>query len=659
MAPPPASKAKGKVGAPSSASAAPASTAAPTPTPAAATDGEQAAASSSSNIDIVKTGGGKPDQQHHYAQLDALKEDIAKTQAELDNVRSILNGTGPSKDTPEGKRREALRSELDEIRNKQAGSKGSRGKVLDQIKALQDSTTKRIKDLNAAKAKLPFKSPADVDAQITRLNSQIESGTMKLVDERRAINEISNLRKAKKTYDQLEAQQTSIDNDRKQTDELRKTLDDPESRGLSKRYDEIKAELDTIAKETEKQAGSRSKLLDQRTALSKRLAELNQTRRDRQTAYRAENEKFHAKVQAEREKRNEKFRAEREATADAKRKEHEQQLREDAALPAFAKEIEDCDVLLNYFNTKAGLSGSPSSATAAASSGPSGSSADGNSRFGKPLEVRQVESTDDALKGMRVAKKKGDEDESDYFFSGAGKKGKGAKGGKGAGKQPAAPAATADASTNGAGPDSSASASAGGSTLHVPLGHLSALLALSIPPPASTADLPRVIDNLKLKKAYFVGNSDRVTQENIAKVEKMLGKGSLKNGGADPKSEATPAVAAKTEDDEQEGEKTKDSADVPEVSGEAVEEKAVETKEEKKEDKDDEDDEDEVEKKEEAAKDEEEEEKEEETVEKNAESEAAAPAETSEATEEAEKVEEVKTNGKADEADDDDDDDDE
>ncbi|KAE8226395.1 hypothetical protein CF319_g1010 [Tilletia indica] len=653
MAPPPTSKAKGKAGAPSSASAAPASTAAPTP--AAAADGEQAAASSSSNIDIVKTGGGKPDQQHHYAQLDALKEDIAKTQAELDNVRSILNGTGPSKDTPEGKRREALRSELDEIRNKQAGSKGSRGKVLDQIKALQDSTTKRIKDLNAAKAKLPFKSPADVDAQITRLNSQIESGTMKLVDERRAINEISNLRKAKKTYDQLEAQQTSIDNDRKQTDELRKTLDDPESRGLSKRYDEIKAELDTIAKETEKQAGSRSKLLDQRTALSKRLAELNQTRRDRQTAYRAENEKFHAKVQAEREKRNEKFRAEREATADAKRKEHEQQLREDAALPAFAKEIEDCDVLLNYFNTKAGLSGSSSSATAAASSGPSGSSANSNnnSRLGKPLEVRQVESTDDALKGMRVAKKKGDEDESDYFFSGAGKKGKGAKGGKGAGKQPAAPAAPADASTNGA--DSSASASAGGSTLHVPLGHLSALLALSIPPPASTTDLPRVIDNLKLKKAYFVGNSDRVTKENIAKVEKMLGKGSLKNGGADPKSEATPAVAAKTEDDEQEGEKTKDSAEVPEVSGEAVEEKAVETKEENKEDKDDEDEE---EKKEEAAKDEEEE-KEEETVEKDAESEAAAPAEASEATEEAEKVEEVKTNGKADEADDDDDDDDE
>ncbi|CAD6889690.1 unnamed protein product [Tilletia laevis] len=628
----PAPKNKNNAQPAASTAAAPAAPAAPTSNGAAddAAGSPSPSPSSSSAIDIVKTGGGKPDQTHHYAQLDALKEDIAKTQAELDNVRSILNGTGPSKDTPEGKRRDALKTELDEIRNKQAGSKGSRGKVLDQVKALQDSTTKRIKDLNAAKAKLQFKSAADVDAQISRLNGQIESGTMKLVDERRAINEISNLRKAKKTYDQLEVQQTSIDNDRKQIDELRKTLDDPESRGLSKRYDDIKAELDSIAKETEKQVGSRSKLLDQRTALSKKLNELNQTRRDRQAAYRAENEKFHAKVQAEREKRNERFRAEREASADAKRKEHEQQLREDAALPAFAKEIEDCDVLLNYFNTKAGLS-APSAAPSS-SAGPSGSSSSG-AGFGKPLEARQVQSSDDTLKGMRVAKKKGEEDESDYFFSGAGKKGKGGKGGAKGSKQPA-PAAVSSANGTAAAADSSASASTGtGSTLHVPLGHLSALLALSIPPPTSTADLPRVIDNLKLKKSYFVGNSERVTKENVAKVEKMLGgKGKGGKGG-----EAVAEVG--TEED------TKEEKAVVEVA---------EKEEEEEEEKDTKEEEEEADE----GKDEEAEKEEEETKETAVEEEeteaVAAPAEADEVAEEdKEDKEAVKTNGKADDDDDD------
>ncbi|KAK0556346.1 multicopy suppressor of BFA (Brefeldin A) [Tilletia horrida] len=582
MAPPAAPKGGAKAKAPAPAAAAP--VAAP-----AADD----AAASSSTVDIVKTGGGKPDQTHHYAQLDALKEEIAKTQAELDNVRSILNGTGPSKDTPEGKRREALRTELDEIRNKQAGSKGSRGKVLDQIKSLQDSTGKRIKDLNAAKSKLQFKSPAEVDAQIARLNGQIESGTMKLVDERRAINEISNLRKAKKTYDTLAAQQASIDADRKTIDELRKTLDDPESRALSKRYDEIKAELDTIAKETEKQAGSRSKLLDQRTALSKRLTELNQARRDRQAAYRAENEKFHARVQAEREKRNERLRAEREAAADAKRKEHETQMREDAALPAFAKEIEDCDVLLNYFTNKAGLA--PSQGSAASSQSISSSS-----RLGKPLEIRRVEpdAAGDAPQGMRVAKKKGEEDEGDFFFSGSGKKGKG-KGGRGGagGKQAAAaPAASADTTA-----DADASTASSSSALHVPLGHLSALLALSIPPPTSTADLPRVIDNLKLKKAYFVGNQDRVTKENIAKVEKLLGKASLKDGGgaADKKSGSTDvangeastngvsAASGDAIEDAEEKTVAEDSKDEPEAEAapDAAAAKAEAAEEEDKEDK--------------------------------------------------------------------------
>ena len=51
---------------------------------------------------------------------------------------------------------------------------------------------------------------------------------------------------------------------------------------------------------------------------------------------------------------------------------------------------------------------------------------------------------------------------------------------------------------------------------------LSALLALSIPPPLNQADLPRVVDNVKLKREYFVSNQARVTKENIEKAEKLI-----------------------------------------------------------------------------------------------------------------------------------------
>lgn len=49
----------------------------------------------------------------------------------------------------------------------------------------------QLKALNDAKGKFPYKSAADVDNQIKALDKQVESGTLKLVDERKILNEIS------------------------------------------------------------------------------------------------------------------------------------------------------------------------------------------------------------------------------------------------------------------------------------------------------------------------------------------------------------------------------------------------------------------------------------------------------------------------------------
>ncbi len=54
-------------------------------------------------------------------------------------------------------------------------------------------------------------------------------------------------------------------------------------------------------------------------------------------------------------------------------------------------------------------------------------------------------------------------------------------------------------------------------------------LALSIPPPTNASDVGRVVENLKLKRQYFVSNQGQVTKENIDKVEKLLAKSSVKD----------------------------------------------------------------------------------------------------------------------------------
>jgi hypothetical protein len=100
-----------------------------------------------------------------------------------------------------------------------------------------------------------------------------------------------------------------------------------------------------------------------------------------------------------------------------------------------------------------------------------------------------------------VARKKKGEDD-DLYFAGKSK----TKGRKGPTKALESP----DVST------------AVGTALNVPLPTLSALLSLSIPPPVSTVDVPRVIEDLKTKKAWFEANQARTTEENMLKAEEKI-----------------------------------------------------------------------------------------------------------------------------------------
>lgn len=452
-------------------------------------------------VEIVKQPGGRPDQKHHNGEMDRLKSEIDQTHAKIAQIRAALSGESLA-DSPSGKRRSALKDELTTLRNQQAGRKGTRGKVFDELKQVQDDIAHKVKALQQAKSKAPFKSVSELDAQVAQMEAQIESGSMKIVEERKALNDISTLKRARKSVEQFGEQQKEIDELRAHVADLRLSLDDPEMAAANKRYEEIKAEMDELSKEQEKLFGNRGKLLSQRTALSKQLDELYQARRDRLTAYHAENDKYFARVRADRERRQEAQRKEREE-ADRLRQEAEiQALREDAALPAFAKEIEDCNVLIRYFSGASEEDTKGENPTQSASK--------------SQPEVPKPDAT--VPEGAVVARKKGDED--DYFAgTGSGKK-------KGKGKKSGPQAVKAQGTDE------------AGGAFNVPFGMLSALLSLSIPPPMNQADVPRLVDNIKLKREYFVSNQPHQTQENMRKTEEKIAALQAKTA-----SKETPAAA--------------------------------------------------------------------------------------------------------------------
>jgi len=329
------------------------------------------------------------------------------------------------------------------------------------------------------------------------LEKQVESGNMKLAEEKRALQEISSFKRNRRLVEGFQTDQEAIDADRAKVDEIRKELDDPVSKAASERYDAIRAELDEIKKEGDEAYAGRSKLFEERDNIQNELNKLFNAKRESSQSYREANDRYWNKVNEDRARRAEKARLQRATEEAEKKKEIAERLLEEAQSPAFQAQIEDCQTLIDYFSGKNTGNVSFKSITPLYTR---------SEVAGVPkLEIRKVEEAPEGL----VARKKKGEEETNYFVANkkpkANNNKKGTKPNTVAQEDSPKPAA------------SSASA-----TLNVPLPTLSALLSLSIPPPASQADVPRVVEDLTTKKTWFEANQARQTEENVAKAQKEI-----------------------------------------------------------------------------------------------------------------------------------------
>lgn len=316
--------------------------------------------------------------------------------------------------SPTQKRRQELIAQANEIRQKQAGGKNARTSKLDQIKRLDEQVRSRISEQKTAKAKVPFKSVEDVDRQIAHLDSQVNSGTMKLVDERKALTDISSLRKIRKNFGQFDDSQKQIDELRAKIKEIKDSMEDPEQKAMSDQYNKIQAELDTIKAEQDTAYKSLSTLRDERTKLHAEQQETFAAIRKIKDDYYAQKKAAMAYEREAREKARERREAEIKKYNLERKKTDAERLLNEASDPAYLEEIRRANSLLQFLdpNHQTGEKG-----PLLASSG---------------LTAQAQRTVDGSgLKGTALVKK---EDREEDFFPAAKKGKKGKKGGAAASK---------------------------------------------------------------------------------------------------------------------------------------------------------------------------------------------------------------------------------
>lgn len=326
---------------------------------------------------------------------------------------------------------------------------------------------------NNSKAKMAFRSVEEIDREIARLEKQVDSGSMRLVDEKKALADISTLRKQRKNFAGLDDAQKVINDLKSQIAELRKSLDNPEAKALSDKYTEIQKELDSIKAEQDAAFKNLNSLRDERT-------KLHAEQQKKWTAIRELKDNYYKQRKAWKEYEDEMWRirrerqkAEREAAEREKKKKIADKKLEEASRPAYTEEILTAQGLIRHFD--------PSYDFAAIGlDDKKTQSANYCAEVGRTVD-------DSNIKGVKIVKKEDRED--DYFVGTGGKKGK--KGKKGS----PAPGTPAE------------------SKINLSFGVIEDFAKIKVDPPMSQADVPAIVEKLAAKVVEWKKNQAAKTEE--------------------------------------------------------------------------------------------------------------------------------------------------
>lgn len=291
---------------------------------------------------------------------------------------------------------------------------------------------------------------------------------MKLVDERKALADVSSLRKIRKTFGQFDDSQKQIDDIRAKIKEIKDSMENPEQKAMSEQYSKIQAELDKIKVEQDQAYKGISKLRDERSKLQADQQEKFTVIRKLKDEYYGQKKAYASFEREAREKARERREAERKRYDLERKKATAERVLADASDPAYLEEIRRANNLIVFLDPSQKADKTPLMAD-------------------RGLGAQAQRTVDDSgLKGTKLVRK---EDREDEYFSAAKKGKKGKKGGASA-----APAAAPSKGFN------------------CPPSVVEDCAFMGIEPPMSSDEIPGVIEKVRAKLDHWKNDQAAQTQ---------------------------------------------------------------------------------------------------------------------------------------------------
>ena len=418
----------------------------------------------------------RPDQREFDNTLKTINEEISSLKAQLDEVIALLpsKSKDDSSQDPQVMQRNGLRSQMQSHRDAVKLLTERRTVLFADLTALQQQQRKRQEQQRQERDKMRFKSVAEIDAQVALLEQQLHQGALTLMEEKKAVSELSSLSKARKTLEAFSGQQASPEADRSRIETIRAEIKAVEEQRntINKQYDAVKAEFEVLNGTISKAKGDVGQLLDRKKATKALLDAAYDKLRETRKTHSEQLDAFNKYEREERAKRQAEYKLKQKEENDLKQIARAERELEEANVPAFADEINLCDTLLSFCNSLLNPSHKHSAATAATTTAKD--------------NVRRV--VDAPPPRVTVLAKKTDRQNEDDFLVLGNKKNKNKK------KQSEAPAAS--------------------KPIKLDLEMISQFAKLNLPIPASTDELASTIELIESKKTQFVETQTAKTASN-------------------------------------------------------------------------------------------------------------------------------------------------
>mmetsp|Transcript_9421 Transcript_9421/g.27150 ORF Transcript_9421/g.27150 Transcript_9421/m.27150 type:complete len:256 (+) Transcript_9421:251-1018(+) len=215
----------------------------------------------------------RPDDQEYKDKIEIEQKAIDELQSEMRKVQGLISERSAGKEDFQRKREE-MRSRLDDLQAHIDKLEQERKSTLDQISQKQEDSKKMRSQVQDMKRKVGYKNEEEIDNRIAEIEYQMHTSTMSLKEEKKFMEEIKKLKKDKPQlakYNRMESTFDSSDDQAPLRDRLFKISTDLNAAREARRGQN--EHFKKLINDRRDQVANLKEFFDKRTELNNKIQE--------------------------------------------------------------------------------------------------------------------------------------------------------------------------------------------------------------------------------------------------------------------------------------------------------------------------------------------------------------------------------------------------